>query len=214
MDSYCLGVTVVFSWPATVITATVVAFPLMYKTQGALNKSIVFFWLPELLGRRKQQYSGGSFYRCLGRELLLEPFSLLRALGEFATLMLAGNIPGQTQTIPVAIYFAVEAGDMKQASVWVLVILAISLTVLTAVNFWSDSRRSVAVKARGEESREAGDLYGCQHYSLSLSLPTFLTPKRPKRTDCRHSKATPWFCLETSFTTALDTLGLRRFWCG
>jgi len=57
-------------------------------------------------------------------------------LGEFgATLMLAGNIPGQTQTIPVAIYFAVEAGDMKQASVWVLVILAISLTVLTAVNF-------------------------------------------------------------------------------
>jgi len=48
--------------------------------------------------------------------------------------MLAGNIPGQTQTIPVAIYFAVEAGDMKQASVWVLVILAISLTVL-AVNF-------------------------------------------------------------------------------
>jgi len=56
-------------------------------------------------------------------------------LGEFgATLMLAGNIPGQTQTIPVAIYFAVEAGDMKP-SVWVLVILAISLTVLTAVNF-------------------------------------------------------------------------------
>jgi len=43
--------------------------------------------------------------------------------------MLAGNIPGQT--IPVAIYFAVEAGDMKQASIWVLVILAISLTVLT-----------------------------------------------------------------------------------
>jgi len=36
--------------------------------------------------------------------------------------MLAGNIPGQTQTIPVAIYFAVEAGDMKQASIWVLVI--------------------------------------------------------------------------------------------
>jgi len=39
-----------------------------------------------------------------------------RALGEFATLMLAGNIPGQTQTIPVAIYFAVEAGDMKPQS--------------------------------------------------------------------------------------------------
>jgi len=99
-----LGVTVVFSWPATVITATVVAFPLMYKTAGALNKSMLVLRAAELLGRRKQQYSGGSFYRCLGRELLLEPFSLLPVPWvNGATLMLAGNIPGQTQTIPVAI---------------------------------------------------------------------------------------------------------------
>jgi molybdate transport system permease protein len=52
-----------------------------------------------------------------------------RALGEFgATLMLAGNIPGQTQTIPMAIYFAVEAGAMNEAWVWVLVIMGISLS--------------------------------------------------------------------------------------
>jgi molybdate transport system permease protein len=65
-----------------------------------------------------------------------------RALGEFgATLMLAGNIPGQTQTIPMAIYFAVEAGDMRQAAIWVLIILSLSLSVLTAVNFWTDLQR-------------------------------------------------------------------------
>jgi molybdate transport system permease protein len=65
-----------------------------------------------------------------------------RALGEFgATLMLAGNIPGQTQTIPMAIYFAVEAGDMRQAAIWVLIILCLSLSVLTAVNFWTDLQR-------------------------------------------------------------------------
>jgi len=68
----------------------------MYKTaQGALNKSmLVFFGLPELLGRRKQQYSGHSTAVlagcCWNRSLFA------RALGEFgATLMLAGNIPGQ-----------------------------------------------------------------------------------------------------------------------
>jgi len=85
-------------------------FPLMYKSTGALNKSmLVFFGLPELLGRRKQQYSGGSFYRCLGGNCCWNRSLFARALGEFgATLMLAGNIPGQTQTIPVAIYFAVE----------------------------------------------------------------------------------------------------------
>ncbi len=81
----------------------------------------------------------------------------MRALGEFgATLMLAGNIPGQTQTLPIAIYFAVEAGDMQQASVWVVTILGISLTVLTAVNFWSDSQRPVVVEARREDKGARG----------------------------------------------------------
>jgi molybdate transport system permease protein len=62
-----------------------------------------------------------------------------RALGEFgATLMLAGNIPGQTQTIPMAIYFAVESGDMRLAAIWVLIILSLALSLLTAVNYWTE----------------------------------------------------------------------------
>jgi molybdate transport system permease protein len=78
--------------------------------------------------------------------------------------MLAGNIPGQTQTIPVAIYFAVEAGDMRQALVWVLIILAISLTVLTAVN----------KQDRG--ALEQGSIRS--FLLLPLSLPTARVPQR------------------------------------
>jgi ABC-type sulfate/molybdate transport systems ATPase subunit len=64
--------------------------------------------------------------------------SFARALGEFgATLMLAGNIPGQTQTMPVAIFFAAEAGDFEQALIWVLIILAISLSVIWSANYWA-----------------------------------------------------------------------------
>jgi molybdate transport system permease protein len=72
-----------------------------------------------------------------------------RALGEFgATLMLAGNIPGQTQTMPMAIFFAVEGGDMNQGLAWVLIILAISLGGITALNYWSSYRRPFAANSK------------------------------------------------------------------
>jgi len=130
----------------------------MYKTaQGALNKSmLVFFGLPNSWGVGSNSILAGHSTAvlagcCWNRSLFA------RALGEFATLMLAGNIPGQTQTIPVAIYFAVEAGDMKQASVWVLVIL-FSLTVLTAVNFGRIGVLLQLVKPEGgrEQGKQGG----------------------------------------------------------
>ncbi len=59
-----------------------------------------------------------------------------RALGEFgATLMVAGNIPEQTQTMPMAIYFAVESGDFTEGGFWVVVILCISLSAVFALDF-------------------------------------------------------------------------------
>lgn len=54
--------------------------------------------------------------------------SFARAIGEFgATLMLAGNIPGKTQTMPLAIFFAAEGGDMQKAILWVIIIVLLSL---------------------------------------------------------------------------------------
>jgi molybdate transport system permease protein len=58
-----------------------------------------------------------------------------RALGEFgATLMVAGSIPGKTETIPIAIYFATQGGDYKRAAVWVIIVFAISLVSMMFIN--------------------------------------------------------------------------------
>jgi molybdate transport system permease protein len=71
-----------------------------------------------------------------------------RALGEFgATLMVAGNIPGKTQTIPLAIYFAVETGDNILARNLVLVITGISIAALFWLNLWS--RKKIKVWQKG-----------------------------------------------------------------
>jgi len=138
------GVNLIFSWPATLIAATVVAFPLMYKTALGAFEQIDANIL------RAARTLGASEWTIFWRVTLPLAWpgivagailAFARALGEFgATLMLAGNIPGQTQTIPMAIFFAAEAGDMGQALVWVLIILTISLGVISGVNFWSESQ--------------------------------------------------------------------------
>src|SRR5487761_191515 len=103
------GASIVFSWPATVIAAAVVSFPLMYLSVRAALEQVD----PHLL-------------------------QAARALGEFgATLMLAGSIPGRTQTIPIAIYFAVEANDLHQAVAWSLVDIVISLTMIAGMYYWT-----------------------------------------------------------------------------
>ena len=60
-----------------------------------------------------------------------------RALGEFgATIMLAGNIPGKTQTVSVAIYTAVQAGNWALAYQWMLIIVGISFVTIVLMNAW------------------------------------------------------------------------------
>lgn len=134
----------VFSWYGAVVAATVVAFPLMYRTAlGAFEQ--IDPTLPQVASTL-----GASQSRIFWRIIL--PLSVpgilagltlafARALGEFgATLMLAGNIPGQTQTLPMAIYFAVEAGAMNEAWVWVAIIMLVSFSGVVAVNFWQRQR--------------------------------------------------------------------------
>ncbi|MEG5059632.1 molybdate ABC transporter permease subunit [Microcoleus sp. A2-C5] len=133
--------TIIFTWQAAVITATVVSFPLMYKTALGAFEQIDTNLLNA--ARTLGASEGTVFWRIMLP--LAWPgiiagtiLAFARALGEFgATLMLAGNIPGQTQTIPMAIYFAVEAGDMRQAAIWVVIILSLALSVLTLVNYWT-----------------------------------------------------------------------------
>lgn len=136
-----LGVTIVFSWTATVIAATVVAFPMMYKTARATFEQIDRNVLDAARTLGASEWA--IFWRVsvplawpgiLAGTIL----AFARALGEFgATLMLAGSIPGKTQTIPVAIFFAVESGELHKALIWVAIIVAISLGVVLALNHWN-----------------------------------------------------------------------------
>ena len=71
--------------------------------------------------------------------------SFARALGEFgATIMIAGNIPGKTRTMSLAVYTAMQGGDRTLAFQWVLIIVSFSLVILILMNYWTASgfRRS------------------------------------------------------------------------
>ncbi|MGS0765858.1 molybdate ABC transporter permease subunit [Syntrophomonas curvata] len=135
-----LGRPIVFSWSATVISAVVVAFPLMYQTaRGAFEQIDANI---EDAARTLGASEWTVFWHItiplawpgIAAGTIL---AFARSLGEFgATLMLAGNIPGKTQTIPIAIYFLVQAGKSEQAITWVLIILIISLASIVALNYW------------------------------------------------------------------------------
>jgi len=136
-----LGASVLFSWPAAVIAATVVAFPIMYRTALGAFEQVDYNLLS---AARTLKASEWDIFRRVLIPLAWPGIaagtvlSFARALGEFgATLMLAGNIPGKTQTIPIAIYFAVEGGRREAAALWVLIIITISLLTLWGLNYWS-----------------------------------------------------------------------------
>jgi molybdate transport system permease protein len=138
------GVTIIFSWPAAVIASTVVAFPLMYKTALGAFRQVD----RDILNAARTL---GTSETSIFWQVLLPlawpgviagtVLAFARALGEFgATLMLAGSIPGRTQTMPIAIFFAAEAGKMQEALIWVLVMVAIALASIGAIHYWSESQ--------------------------------------------------------------------------
>ncbi len=147
-----MGLTVIFSWYATVIASTVVAFPLMYKTALGAFKQIDrhLFACARTLGASENRI----FWQImlpLGKPGVIAGtlLAFARALGEFgATLMLAGSIPGKTETIPIAIFLAAEGGQMDRALCLVIIILAISLGVITAVNYWTEENSDRQFKPR------------------------------------------------------------------
>ncbi|MDJ0843637.1 molybdate ABC transporter permease subunit [Crocosphaera sp.] len=150
-----VDVTIIFTWYAAVIAATVVAFPLMYKTALGAFQQIDRNLLSSArtLGATEWQV----FWKVLlplARPGLISGVLLAfaRALGEFgATLMLAGSIPGRTQTLPIAIFFAAESGDMAEALLWVSVMLGLSLTIVVGVNYWNDNRPQKRIRKRAKE---------------------------------------------------------------
>lgn len=134
-----------FSFAAAVIAAAVVSFPLMYQSAAAGFASV----------DRKLELAGMSLgagrvrtFLQITLPLALPSFlsgivlTFARALGEFgATLMLAGNIPGVTQTLPLAIYTATEAGRMEDVSWFVGIMTAVSFGLVILIKRWGRLQR-------------------------------------------------------------------------
>ncbi|WP_028593754.1 molybdate ABC transporter permease subunit [Paenibacillus assamensis] len=125
---------ILFTWWAAVVASIVVAFPLVYQTMKVAFSSI----------DRDLEDAGRSIganewqvFRYISFPLTYSSFltayilGFARSLGEFgATLMIAGNIPSKTQTIPTAIYVAVDAGNMSMAWAWTCSMVVISFIML------------------------------------------------------------------------------------
>ncbi|MEH2230005.1 MAG: molybdate ABC transporter permease subunit [Nostoc sp.] len=200
---------IVFTWYGAAIAATVVSFPLMYKTALGAFEQIDgnLLRVARTLGATETTiFWRISLPLALPGIVAATMLAFARALGEFgATLMLAGNIPGQTQTIPMAIYFAVEAGAMNEAWFWAIAIMVISLSGIIAVNFWQELREKrgggagsrLAVSVAEREQGAGGDnLYTSQSSFESGGLLVNI------------EKILPSFDLKVAFTTDEQPLGL------
>jgi len=126
-----MGIQLVFTWQGAVLASTVVAFPLVLKAARAAFESVDHQL--EEAARVLGVSEAGVFLRVslpLATRGIMAGVLLAfaRALGEFgATLMVAGNLPGRTQTLSVAIYEAVQAGDDGAAT------LLVAITSITCV---------------------------------------------------------------------------------
>ena len=133
------GIVFVFSWLGTVAASAVVSFPLMYRTaRGAFEQfDSHLYYAAQTLGMSNFKiFWRVVFPNCLPGIVGGVILAFARALGEFgATVMLAGNIPGKTQTAAIAVYSAMQAGDREKAYQWVAVILVISLVAVLGMNF-------------------------------------------------------------------------------
>jgi molybdate transport system permease protein len=135
------GIELIFSWPAAVLAAVVVSFPLMYRTaRGA------FEGLDSSLGdaARTLGWSEPRIFFKLTMPLAWPSIAagtvlaFARAMGEFgATLFVAGNYPGVTQTMPIAIYFEWMGGHSDVATFWVFVVILFSFVVILFVNWYA-----------------------------------------------------------------------------
>ena len=128
------GISLIFTWQGAALAAAVVSLPLIYKTARAAFEGVD----PDLenAARTLGASEAGVFLRVslplAWRGILAGAMmAFARAMGEFgATLMVAGNLPGKTQTLSIAVYDAMQAGNDAGATILVLIISMVCLTIL------------------------------------------------------------------------------------
>lgn len=135
---FVFGSPLVFTWKAAVVAAMLHSMPLLVKSSRAAFESV------DRSYERAARTLGASEWRLFWRVSLplahrsifaAGALAFAQSLGDFGiTLMVAGNIPGRTQTLAVAIYDAVESGNGAVARTLVLVVSAVALVILTLAN--------------------------------------------------------------------------------
>ncbi len=141
-----VGIKFVMTWYGGILTASVVSFPLMYRTARGAFES----FNPDLrdAGRTLGLRNAYIFWHvtmphCRQGIMAGAVLAFARALGEYgATSMLIGYTPKRTATISTTVYQLWRTGDDKEAFIWVLINLVISATVLLTVNLLEKKRRS------------------------------------------------------------------------
>ena len=128
------GISLIFTWQGAVLAAAVVSLPLIFRSARAAFEEVD----PNLenAARTLGLSEAGVFLRVslplAWRGILAGAMlAFARAMGEFgATLMVAGNLPGKTQTLSLAVYDAVQAGNDAQATILVIIISTVCVTIL------------------------------------------------------------------------------------
>jgi molybdate transport system permease protein len=135
------GWSIMFTWQAAVLASFVVALPLMIKTTRAAIESVdqSLIYASYTLGRNKWETALRVVLPLSKKGIVAGAvLSFARAMGEFgATLMVAGNIPGKTNTMPLSIYSLVNSGDWSKANTLVVFLTVLSGMFLYAANKFS-----------------------------------------------------------------------------
>ncbi len=132
------GISLMFTWQGAVVAAAVVAFPLVFKSARAALEGVgkQYEHAARTLGLSELavflRVSLPLAFRGVMAGTML---AFARAMGEFgATLMVAGNLPGRTQTMSLAVYSAVQAGDDDLANTLVFIISLVCVVILVATS--------------------------------------------------------------------------------
>lgn len=134
-----LDISIIFTIIGAIIVGIVVAIPIMY---GSIKSSLLE--VPEEL--KMVAIEMGATERVVYRKISLPLakkgiitgvlLSIARIFGEFgATILVAGNIPGKTQTVPMALYYAIENSDTEIATIILVIIVCISVALTLSYNF-------------------------------------------------------------------------------
>ena len=139
-----IGLPFIFTMRGAVAAAFVVSFPLMYRSaRGAMEQmDRQLLYAARTLGANE----GKIFFRvilpnCRSGIFAVTILAFARAKGEFgATIMLAGNIPGKTQTMALAVYTAVQGGNREEAFQWAVIIVLMSAAAILAINYFEQGK--------------------------------------------------------------------------